>query len=84
MVDLSDRWSVFSFCDPTAGAGAVVPVVAAVASTMVGSGNGGGLRPPSSSLSVEAAALLVAEDGLTTRGIIFRVGTTLVHSSTCM
>lgn len=68
MVDLSDRWRVFSFCDPTAaGAGA-----AAVVSTMAGSGSGGSATTLSSFSVEAAAAAMVVEGGSTTRGIIFK------------
>ncbi len=75
MVDLSDRWSVFSFCDPTAATGVVV-------STMAGSGSGGSATILSS-LSVEAAAAMVVEGGSTTRGIIFECSWATSGSSFC-
>jgi len=62
MVDLSDRWRVFNFCDPVVAA---APAAAAI----MGLGSDGGFKPLLSLPTVAAA--VEADDGSAIRGIIF-------------
>jgi hypothetical protein len=64
IVDLSDRWRDFNFCDPV--------VVAAVVVVVAMGGSGGGFKPLS--LPTVAVAVVGGADGESAiRGIIFSV-----------